>query len=308
MYGNVKTVTKHKKATAFKRRGTIYFWIVSIVLVIIPFLVWWLYVNASTLTLGFREYHSDGTYSYGFENFKWAIHELTNVESDLRIGVQNTIILWLCSTFIAFPLTYLTSIFLYKRVAGYKVFKFIFFMPSVISAVVLTSFFKFGFMDGGPLTELLKAITGEEIYLFQNSDTAMTGIIIYSLWTFGAGFVLWVAQFSRIPEDILEYAKLDGVNWWQEMTHIIFPLTTSFFSLQLFNMCLGILSADAPILLLTQGSYGTMTIGYWNYINTLGTDASQARVAAFGLLLTAISVPIALIVRHFTNKIEVVEY
>ena len=287
---------------------TIFFWVVASLLFIAPFCLWWLYVNYKTLFLGFQVYDYTGKFVYGFDNFKYVFNELGTEGSELLIGVINTFKFWLWDFFVIFPLTYVTSIFLYKKVFGYKTFKFIFFLPAVISPVILTSFFKFALMDGGPFMLLVSEIAGKDLYVFQNSDTAVGALMAFNTWTFGTGFVLWVASFSRIPQEVLEYAKIDGVKWWQEMFYIIFPLTTSFFSLQVFMKVLGIFGAGAPILLLTQGAYNTMTISYWQFIKTLDTDISQARVAAMGLLMTAISVPLSLIVRKITSKFETVEY
>lgn len=304
----VKRRNNKDRLITYKASRLIFFWVTMTIMIIIPFCVWWLYINANTLLLGFKVFDSRGHWKYGLENFKWVFAQFETVSEGLGLGVINTLKFWAWDFFVIFPLTYLTSIFLYKKVAGYKVFKFIFYMPGIISAVVLTSFFKFALQDGGPFMEIVSKIAGKDIYIFQNSDTALKGLLVFNLWTFGGGFVMWVASFSRIPEEVLEYAKLDGVNWWREMIYIIFPLTTSFFSLQVFMKVLGIFSATAPILLLTQGAYDTMTIDYWIFINTLDTEMSQARVAAFGLLMTSISVPLSLIIRKITNKIETVEY
>lgn len=305
---NEKSCKKKSKGLSFEAQRTILFWIISTVLIILPFCVWWLYINWNTLFLGFQVFDSDGGFSYGWDNFRWVLKQIKNWDEGLGEGIKNTLTFWLWDFFVCFPLTYLTSIFLYKKIKGYQVFKFFFYLPGIISSVVLTSFFMFALQDGGPFCNIISYFAGEKIYVFQNSDTAMKGLLFYNLWGFGGGFVMWVASFSRIPQEVLEYGRIDGLNWWGEMIHIIFPLTTSFFSLQVFMKFLGIFSATAPILLLTQGSFGTMTIDYWMYINTLDTDISQARVAALGLLMTSISVPVSLIVRKITNKIETVEY
>lgn len=297
-----------KKLFNCKTNRLIFFWTTMFIMVIIPFCIWWLYINWNTLFLGFQVYDANGDFTFGIDNFKWVFSQFNTQGSVLILGITNTLKFWLWDFFIIFPLTYVTSFFLYKKIFGYKVFKFVFYLPGIISAVILTSFFKFALQDNGPFMRIISYIAGRDIYVFQNSDMAFKGLLVFNTWTFGGGFVLWVATFSRIPQEVLEYAKIDGINWWREMIYIVFPLTTSFFSLNLFMKFLGIFSAGAPILLLTQGAYGTMTIDYWIFINTLDTKTSQSRVAAFGLILTSISVPISLIVRKITNKIETVEY
>ena len=305
---NSKRFKRKSSGMTFNTSKNLFFWIVVSVMIIAPFSLWWLYVNWRTIFYGFQEFDITGDYTWGLGNFEWVFQQIAAPESELRLGIINTFKFWIWDACAIFPLTYLTSIFLYKKVKGYKVFKFIFFLPSIISSVILTSFFKFALQDGGPFMILVSKIAGEDLYLFQNSDTALQTLMAYNMWTFGSGFIMWVASFSRIPEEVLEYARIDGVNWWQEMIYMIFPLSTGYFFLRTFLLVLGIFNAGAPILLLTRGAYNTMTISYWQFINTLDTEVSQARVAAFGVCLSCISIPLSLIVRKITNKFETVEY
>ena len=65
---------------------------------------------------------------------------------------------------------------------------------------------------------------------------------------------------SRVPFEIIEAAKLDGCGPAREILSIIFPLIWPTYSTQFIFALTGILSATGPILLFTNGKYGTTTI------------------------------------------------
>jgi hypothetical protein len=66
----------------------------------------------------------------------------------------------------------------------------------------------------------------------------------------------------------------------------------------------GIFNADGPILLMTQGRFGTMTIGYWIFKQTVETSGIINYGAAVGLTFTLFSIPLSLICRWIINRID----
>lgn len=289
-----------------RRVELIFIWSV-LAMSLIQIAIFWVYGNASSIFLAFRD-ETGPEITYGLQNFKYIFNELTNSASQLIISIKNTLIFFVFGFFVQTPLVYLFSYFIYKKIPGYKVFRFIFFLPAVLSAVVMTSFYKFMFSPGGPMSEIWRMFTGEAPIFFSNSDYALKLIVIYNIWSgVGPGLLYYVATFSRIPDDVLEYARIDGVNSWQEVRYFILPLTWPFFSTMLFISLTGIMGSTGPILLFTQGQYNTSTIDYWMYVNTTG-ETSLPYAAAFGLFLTCINMPIAILFRWLANRVETVDY
>ena len=243
-------------------------------------------------------------------NFITIFKEFTSSNSQIREGLINTLIFFAFNNFIILPLCYLSAYFIYKKILMHSVFKYVFFIPSIVSAVILTSFLKFMLSPNGPITILWGNIFGDAPIFLSDSRYAMPVLLFYNLWTgFGVQLIYFHASLVRIPKDVIEYATLDGVTPFQELIHILFPLTFPFYMTFVILGFGGIFSASGPVLLLTEGAYGTMDLAYWSFV-TLTTDYvnGTSLVAALGQLETLIALPIALFAKKLSDRIETVEY
>ena len=136
------------------------------------------------------------------------------------------------------------------------------------------------------------------------------------LWLgFPGDLIIWGGTFTRIPNDVLESAQIDGVNWWQEFTKITVPMVWPTVGLQMVLMFCGIFSASGAVFLLTKGMYGTMTISAWMYIELLNQSGNPNTsnvfnyLSAVGLVITVIAVALSLVIRKWTDKaFEEVEF
>ena len=68
-------------------------------------------------------------------------------------------------------------------------------------------------------------------------------------------------------------------------------------------------SASGPVLLLTQGKVNTEDLSYWSYITITQNSLNGTNiVAALGQLQTLIALPLAIVTRWLSNKVEPIEY
>ena len=255
--------------------------------------IFWVYVNISSILMAF-ESPADG--SFTLINFEQVFREFGRSDSLLPGALLNTIKFWGAGFFIITPLSLLFSFFVYKKIWGYKIFRIIFFMPSIISAVVLTSLFSFMVGVDGPITKAFMWIAGLERtpILLGESRYALNTIILYNIWTgFGTNIILFNGAMSRIPEEIIEYDKLEGVGYFRELIFIVLPLIWPTLSTILIFSIVGIFNASGPILLFTQGNYDTYTISYYIFEN-VSKNVRMEYSSAIGLVFTVIGVPIAL--------------
>ena len=208
----------------------------------------------------------------------------------------------------------LLAYFLYKKIIGYRIFRFVFFLPSIISATVLTALYKQLIAPGGVVALVVEALGGSVPLLgyLATEGTALTAIVIYTLWTgFGVNIILFNGAMTRIPEEVMEYARLDGVGSGRELVQIIIPLIWPTLSTIITFAFVGIFTASGPILLFTKGQYGTYTISFWIYDLVQGVNKviNLEYASAVGLFFTLIGAPIVLIVRMLINKaVDAVEY
>ncbi len=276
---------------------------------IIQFLIFWLYVNFDSILLAFQLTTSTGV-KWGFDNFTRFFNEMRIPEMELALALKNTLLLFLVGTIIGLPVQLLFSYYLYKKVWCAKFFRVIFYLPSIISGAVLVGLFKQLFSVDGPVNEILAQISGHEVDIEWITDErlSMGTILFYCFWMgFGGNIVLLSGAVHRLPLDVMEYAKLDGVGMTRELIQIIIPMIWPTLSTLLIFATAGLFTNSGPILLFTEGQYKTMTIGYFIFQQVMGS--SYEYPAAIGLVFTAIGFPLVLLVKWGLDKaFEDVEY
>ncbi len=115
-----------------------------------------------------------------------------------------------------------------RRVRGINVFRTIYFMPVVISMVVVSMLWRFIY-DGqnGLLNTLLQfASFGlfEPVDWLGQTSTALPSIMAMSIWQ-GVGFhmIIWLSGLQTIPATFYEAARIEGSSRWQTFRYITWP-------------------------------------------------------------------------------------
>ncbi len=310
------------KDKALKKRKALdaLFYLSFMIIPLITFLVFYVYVNVDSFIMAFQK-PEDGKLTFaGIENFKWVFEKIkygSTIEQDnIRLAFVNTF-----KTFgvqlVMFPVGLFVSYFIYKKILGYKAFRVIFYLPTIISGVVV-SFFYLKFMQNGFMPKLLTKLYHLDYKLINpliDSSFANKMVLLHFIWlSFPGQLIIWGGTFSRIPESIIESAKLDGVSWVREMFGIILPLVWPTFVLMVTLQISGVFGSSGAVFLLTQGQKGTQTVSNWMYMQIYYSNDPQAseslyRVAAMGMTLTFISCMIAILVRKFlVSRIEETTY
>lgn len=300
---NIKIVLKEPKKTLIEKLFIIF----GIALPIINVIVFWFIVNGESIFLAFQEMQN-GEYVWTFNNFRYIWDALKNPMSPVMEGFKNTMIFFSFSTFVQLPTTYLIAFLVYKKIPFANGFRWIFMIPAMVSAVVLTSCVKFMLAPGGPLPEIWNDLFGTKPLFFADSDYALGTMLVYQYWAgFGGGILLYVANFSRIPKQLVEAGRLDGMSFFEEIIHVVFPLTWPFFSTMLMLQMSSIFGASGPVLLFTEGKYGTYTLSYWIYEQTI-SGAGLTKGACIGFIMTILTLPIILIFKKIADSVEPIEY
>lgn len=127
---------------------------------------------------------------------------------------------------------FLLAVAVERRVRGWALFKVVYFLPVMMSMTVV------GLLWGrlldptlGPINLFLKrmGISKPPVWL-GNPHTALNVIIAVSVWQYsGFPMIIFLAAMENIPLQIHDAATIDGVNSWQRIWHIIFPLVKHVF-------------------------------------------------------------------------------
>ncbi len=160
------------------------------------------------------------------------------------ISLKNTLVFAL----MAVPLSVVPALFLANllnsRLPGMKLFRAIYFLPSVAAVVGIALVWQWlfnatiGYINYG-ITELVNlintlgvAVEDPKIRWLSTSDTALFSVAIMAAWRLiGFNTVLFLAGLQNIPGTLYEAATVDGANDWQKFRRVTLPLLapTTFF-------------------------------------------------------------------------------
>ncbi len=302
------TVTEKKRTMgqSKKLKDTIFVYCL-LAIPLIEFFTIYVYTNIDSFFLAFQR---NGEFA-GWVNFEMLWNEVRAPGSDLVIAIRNTFI-YFGATFLLFLWSIFLSYFFYKKIYAYRFFRFVLYMPAIISPVVFVTLFKNLTSVNGAIDLMIRSFNPEFVMpeLLARSDTATWTMVVYVLWMGWTKNMLYLGgSLARIPLEVLESARLDGVGPWDELTKILIPLLLPTLSTLLLLDVVGILSSSGPILLFTKGAYETTTISYWMFTLVYATGENQyAKASAAGMCLTAIMFPIVYFMRWLIGKIDTVEY
>ena len=298
---------KQKKIAHIKE--TLAIWSVLII-PLINLVIFWVMGTLESIPIAFEYYPETGGKEYTFWNFTYLWEQMQAPGSIFVNALTNTLKYWAVGWFIIMPFSYFTAYFIHKKMPGYKFFRYVFYIPSLVSSIIISSVFMYMVAPGGLVPNIAEKLFNiEGLMLLETSETAFGTLIFYQLWTGLVGqLIYWIASYSRIPVEVSEAARLDGVSLLGEFWYIAYPITKGFFwTMQMLNFT-GILTAGGAALLLTDGNYGTYDLGFFEYKMTIsGSKQSEAIAGAVGLLKGVIILPFALGINSLIKKIDVVE-
>ena len=306
-----------KSSMATRRQQQRIFIIVMLAIPVAHWLIQWVFINTSAILMAFQNRY--GEFDPKFQNFVDVFEMLfdNSGNSILSKAFSNTVLTFCMAEFVGVPITLTVSYFIYKQIKCYKTFRIIFYLPHIISGIVLVTAFKQLVSPLGPINALCESMgitLSEGEGLLHTESTATWTIIFYTIWTGACGNILFYSAMSRIPPELIEVGKLEGLQLFKELIYVIMPLIWPTFSTQLIFMMTGLFSSSGPILLFTNGEKGTSTISYWIFAKLYGsggggaTPVGYANVATLGLCLTAILVPIIMLSRKLVERVESYDY
>ena len=276
---------------------------------IIHLLIFWLGVQVETIAMAFRD-ATNGAFT--LENFRWAISELFGGAAVGSMGTyfKNTMIFFLVGL-VQVPFSIFFAYLIFRRCFGATFTRLGLYLPGAISGIMMTILYSKMMASDGPLISMSQKLTGAEgTYMFM-VEHPLAYIIIFDIFVgMGGSLIIWLGSMGRIPEDLIEYGKLEGIKPVREFLTVILPLIWPTFVTMITLKIIGLFGSTGSVMLLTNGQYGTSTLSFWMYRVVRDSLSSEyGRVAAAGLVFTIMTIPILILGRKFMDKFgEEVEY
>jgi len=144
------------------------------------------------------------------------------------LAVRNSFILALLSVFIQLPISLFLALVLSREVKGVKFYRTVYFIPVILSTVVIGQLrMKIYNPDYGLLNFLLTKIGLQSLtnQWLGNPKTALMAVFVPIVWQYiGYHMLLMYTSAKSIPTDIYEAAKIDGATESQIAFKITIPL------------------------------------------------------------------------------------
>lgn len=199
-------------------------------------------INVFRMSLFERGAYSPTETFVGLANFKALINDSLFIRS-----MQNTILLIVVVTMVTFAFALVfAGILTRENVKGKNIFRVIFYIPNILSVVVISGIFSAIYKpENGMLNSLLSMITGQTVtVLWKDAPLVMVSIIIAMVWqAIGYYMVMYMASMASVPQSLYESASLDGAGRVKQFFQITIPLiwtnirtTLTFFIISTINM------------------------------------------------------------------------
>ncbi|MGB8817789.1 MAG: sugar ABC transporter permease [Rhizobiaceae bacterium] len=163
-------------------------------------------------------------------SFHWGDNLVSVVARDVIFmkALVNTFIFVLVVAPLQGGLALLLAMMINQKLPGINIFRTIYFMPVVVSIVVVALLWRFIY-DGnnGLLNTLLNYLTFgafQPVDWLGQSSTALGSIIAMSIWqAVGFHMVIWLSGLQTISATLYEAADIEGASSWQKFTYVTWP-------------------------------------------------------------------------------------
>jgi len=210
------------------------------------------------------------------------------------LSLQHTVIWVIVGTIAPIAIGMLLAILLWRRPKGFTLFRTFYFMPQVLSAVVIGIVWNWIYNPiFGILNESLDAFGLEDLSRgwLGDPDVALYAVLIAAIWaTIGLCFVIFLAGLQNVSKDLLEAATVDGANAWQRFWNVTVPQLASVINVVVALLLIGGFSVFDIIFVMTGGgpANATEVLATYTYKEAF-TQNNVGYASTLSVVITVIS-------------------
>jgi multiple sugar transport system permease protein len=223
-------------------------------------------------------------------------------------ALRNTFVFVLVVAPVQGALALLLALMVNQKLRGINVFRAVYFMPVVVSIVVVSLLWRFIYAgDNGLLNNVLGWVTFgafQPVDWLGNPQTALPAIIAMSIWqAVGFHMVIWLAGLQTIPPTLYEAANIEGATRWQAFRYVTWPGLRNTAVLVLIVITMQAFALFAQIDVMTQG--GPLDSTQTMVFQAVERGYRKQDIAAgsvISVILFLIVLSISLIQRYLTRE------
>lgn len=246
------------------------------------------YPMVNTWIHSFTKWDGNTAHWIGLNNYKFIF---TN--GQLWTLLRNNVIFLLSVPGILL-LSLIVSVLLFEEVPGWRFFRSVFYVPTILSAVVVGLLMRTMFAQSGVVNQFIRALglPGGNTDWLSYVPTAFMVLIFCFYWqTLGQGTLIFLSGLSSVSHEIFESASMDGANWFQRLFHIIIPsLVPTIVYFTVTNVIYCFIGLFSLVFSVTRGGPGleTTPIDYMIYIKAFQSPDQLGYASALSIVLFVI--------------------
>lgn len=285
---------KPKKMSALLRQENRQGWLSVLPMLILEVLVC-AFPIGMVITKSFTNW--DGLYKNSFVGLR----NYAKIFSDPTFWklIRNTIIFLLTipvQTFLGIAV----AVILNEKMPGWKLFRLIYYLPSIVSATIIGYLYRIMFSFNGPVNSVFRGIGLESLAVEWLADghTARLVVFLCLVWgNIGWQVLITFGGLANIPGTVFEAAELDGAGYWEKFLFITIPMLLRTVEYSFISAMIYIFSGIfALIHTISAGGPGfeTTTIDYMVYVKGFaGSKLGQACALSVILLFIILIMTVA---------------
>ena len=187
---------------------------------------------------------------------------------------------------------------------GYKIFRVIIYLPTVVSISIVG--IVFGAIFEGSSTGLINGILGTEIKFMDGTWRWIVIMLASIWWQTGSNFVIFQAALRDVPKPLYEACEIDGGGRFKQFLHVTLPNIKGAIELTAFNTIIGYLSLyGQPVVLnsyLNKNSIDSPMMFIQQWLNDFSKAGLVGLVTAsavvFGLVILSVTIIEKIVLRE----------
>jgi len=237
----------------------------------------------------------------GFGNYQKLIFE----DPYFWTSIYNTLVYTILRVPLCIAGSLLLAVLVNNAVKGVKIFRTIYFIPSIVTGVVLSVVWLWMFNPQFGLINSFLAYFGipGPLWLL-DPNWSKPSMVLMSVWSIGGGRMLvFLAALQGIPKHLYEAVDIDGGGWWVKFRNITIPMLSPVIFLWSVLEIIFSLQVFVEAYIMTQGGPLNSTMFYNLYLyNKAFNDFEMGYASALAWILLIISLIITVIQFRLSKK------
>ncbi len=234
------------------------------------------------------------THEYEWNNFRNYLNILR--DKQLLSAISNTVFF----SVVVVPSQTIISLFMAytlasKDVKFKKVFRLIYFLPTLTSSAALTLIFMFIFNQNGPVNSFLLNlhIINSPINFINDPNWTLKVIMVMNTWSTVPYFMtIYLASLVDLPASLYEAAEIDGANAIEKLRYITIPYLRPITTYVILSGIIGTFQMFDQSYIFSGGTGGpansTLTVSLLIYQYAFGQNNQMGYAAVLAITLAII--------------------